>query len=450
MTKLKSILTDSDFLPKLANLAAAGVALLLVVVGMIKPWLTVPVMGEDGFVTQDSSLTLFFKIALVGVFLFFLLFSKGRFSGLGRKLSFAALISVLIIMWFPSWVTMRDAKVMGDAAWLQQQHDNLTWLGGDVYRAHSDRSDGWGGGVNAQDPPSRLALYRTPDGSISPERVTDWIWWLGYGPGFTQFVGKGWFYSLFGFSLGLICLVGHAWRKDLSGARLLLRKLSSRGGVFVILLLSVNVVIIAKSGRDLNRSKEAMTQGDYSASERHLASAIHWLPTLECDSGVLRQLGYLALKTEGNSVNTSLYTINHLEEEGYYARARDLLIRTTVDLEFLPENTMRELLRHEVRVAINEMNSGRYQQAGKRLDRVIRDHPAILQARFHRQLIALHTGDLEKCREMNQSLIELYEHFKSKNKRGVIAASWLMMAQAELDAGNVTKAGEARQKSKGL
>ncbi len=450
MTKLKSILTDSDLLPKVANFAAAGGALLLVIIGLMQPWLAVPVIQDGGFTTQDSHLTLFFKLALFALFFLFLIASKGRRKGLGKKLSFAALLSLLTIIWFPSWVTMRDAKVMGDAAWLQQQHDNLTWLGGDVYRAHSERSDGWGGGVNAQDPPSRLALYRPPDGSLSPERVTDWIWWLGYGPGFTQFVGKGWFYSLFGFSLGLTCLIGHTWRKDLRAARLLLRKLSSRGGLILFLLFSVNLIIIVKTGRSLKASKASLTLGDHQASLDHLQAALHSLPSLKCDSGVLRQLGYLDLKNDQTSVNTHLYAINHYEEEGYYGRARDLLAKTTAHWESLPPNSTRELLRHEVRVAVNEMNSGRYQQAGQRLDRVIWRNPTVLQARFHRQLIALHSGELAKCREMNASLIDLYRFFKSKNKRGVIAASWLMLAQAELDAGNVTLAGEARQKSKGL
>lgn len=446
MTKLKSILTDPDLLPKVANLAAAGVALLLLLAGAAKPWLAVPVWDDSP--TTDSSLTLYFKVGLIAFLGLIAILARGKLSA--RRLAGMASVGLLVLLWFPSWVTMRDTKVMGDAAWLQQQHDNLTWLGGDVYRAHSERSDGWGGGVNAQDPPSRLALYRTPDGSLSPDRVTDWIWWLGYGPAFTQFVGKGWFYSVFGFFLGLVCLIGYSWRKDLAAARSLLRSLLSRSGLLAVLLLSVNVLLIGGSGRALNHSKSALASGDYQESERHLKKAIKWLPTLGCDSGVLRQLGYLGTKSGVSSPNSSLYAINHFEEEGYYSRARDLLAKESEDWKSIPHDTARELLRHEVRVAVNEMNSGRYQQAGARLDRVIMRNPTVLQARFHRQLVALHTGELQVCREMNSSIIELYRYFKSKNKRGVIAASWLMLAQCELDAGNVTLAGEARQKSKGL
>lgn len=446
MIKLRSILSDLDLLPKLANFLAGCVALVLLIGAAWKPWLAVPV-GVGGE-TSDSALTIYFKIGIGVFFLIYFILSKGKLHL--HRLAYLSVFGLLVSLWYPSWVTMRDSRVMGDAAWLQQQHDNLTWLGGDVYRAHSERSGGWGEGVNAQDPPSRLALYRPPEGSLSPERITDWIWWLGYGPAFTQFVGKGWFLAVFGFFLALVCLIGFSWRRRLGEARVLLRRLLSRSGVLALLLLSVNVVILAVSGRALDRSKAFLAQGDYEASEVFLEKAVRWLPSLICDSGVLRQRDYLALKNGRESASFSLYSINQFEEEGYYARARDLLGQQAERWDRLPPEVTRELLRHEVRVAVNEMNSGRYEQAGARLDRVMEAYPHVLQARFHRQLIALHTGELEVCREMNLEIMQLYEKFKSKNKRGVIAASWLMSAQCEMDHGNVMLAREARQKSKGL
>jgi len=443
--------TTGDLLPQLANGFAALVAIALLALSFLKPWFALPVMVDDGFGTRDSGITVSFKIfiSLVGIIL--LILAAGKWHRLKRHFIYFSLVGLLLMLTFPGWLTMRDTEIMGDAAWLQQQHDNLTWLGGDVYRAHSERSLNSGTGINAQDPPSRLAIYKPPVGSISPTRLNDWISWLGYGPAFTQFVGKGWFYGIGGFFLSIVCIIGHHWRRNVAEARHLLRKLSSRAGLALICLTCLNVLIITGTNHFLAQSKTAIAEGSYRNAERHLDQAIWLMPTLLCDSGILRQKGYLQLKNNiPESIFTSLYQIQHLEEEGYYTQARTLLDQEWNRLEELPNSAVRELLRHEVRVAVNEINSGRHQQAGKRLDRIIQTAPHALQARFHRQLIALHTGELEKNREMITSLTELYRLFKSKNKRGVLAAGWFMLAQGELSAGNTRAASEARQKSKGL
>ncbi len=451
MIRLRSIVSDIDFLPKLVSGCVLVVSVMLVLLGMMRPWFAVPLVVDGDVVTRDSGLTVYFKVLLFIVFLFLLIGSKGRRDRLGRRLAYSALVGVLVSLWFPSWLTMRDADLMGDAAWLQQQHDNMTWLGGDVYRAHSERSSGWGSGVNAQDPPSRLAVYKPPVGSLSAERMNDWIWWLGYGPAFTQFVGKGWFYTVFGCFFGLVCIIGYYWRKCIYEARVLLRKLFSRGVALGAVMLLVSVMMVIMTSRSLNLAKGCLSDGDYVGASEGLRSALVWMPSLECDSGVLRQMGYLDIRNgEVGSDYAALYEINSLEEEGYYAQSRDLLEKQIVLIDEKGVACARELLRHQIRVAVNEINSGRYEQAGRRLDQVIEGAPFVIQARFHRQLVALHTGEVERGREMNRSLLEIYDRFKSKNKRGVIAASWLMLAQSELDAGNVRAAGDARQKSKGV
>ncbi len=451
MIKLRSILSDKNFLPNLVSGVTIVVAILLVILGMLSPWFAIPHIVDNEVVTRDSSITVYFKILLFLIFLVLLISTKGSFERLGKKLAYATMAGLLFSLWFPSWLTMRDVDVMGDAAWLQQQHDNMTWLGGDVYRAHSERSIGWGAGVNAQDPPSRLAMYKPPVGSLSLERMNDWIWWIGYGPSFTQFVGKGWFCMVFGCFFGLICIIGYYWRKNVYEARQLLRKLFSRGMAVCIIILGISVLIVMKTNYSLNLTKANISNSEYEMASANLKDAIRWMPTLECDSGILRQMGYLDINNgKEYSAYAALYEINHLEEEGYYAQARGLLQKNVYKLNEMPRTCGRELIRHQIRVAVNEINSGRHQQAGRRLDKIIQQKPNVIQARFHRQLVALHTGELIRSREMNRSLIEIYKKFKSKNKRGVIAASWLMLAQSELDAGNVKESGEARQKSKGV
>ena len=455
MIKLKPIIRDPDWLPKSVNFFFAGLAFLLVAVSFLKPWYALPYLGDsaDQFLTQDSVYTFYFK-ALIGAvtlaFTLVYLVRRRRIKSYGVMLLRYGVCCLVLILWFPAWVMVRDAKVSGDGAWLQQQHDTMTWLGGDVYRAHAERSVELGTGVNAQDPPERLAVYRPPMGSLGLQRINDWLWWLGYGPAFTQFVGKGWFYAAGGYALGCICLCGFYWRKSIPAARRIFRQLVILVFFLGVSVGGISVLVVVAAKNAMVDSEEATARGDYEQARESLRSAIRWMPSLECDSGVIRQLGYLdAHLGEEDSDHALLYQIFWFEQQGYYSRARQLVNRLVDRKSQMSRVCVRELSRHQLRIAINYINSGRYTQAIEHLDNLLKDEGNCLQACFHRQLMALQTGDVAGNRQMNDRLCALYGGVKSKNKRGVIAASWWMLAQGELKAGNTEEAWKARKRSKG-
>ena len=454
MIKLKSIVLSPDWLPKLVNFSFSGIAFLLVAVSLSMPWYALPYVNEgaDELATRDSVYSIYFKIAIVVVTLLFAcayVVRRQKVEYRGAMLLRCGVCCLILLLWFPAWVMLRDVEVSGDGAWLQQQHDTITWLGGDVYRAHAERSVELGTGVNAQDPPERLAVYRPPSGSLGLQRINDWLWWLGYGPAFTQFVGKGWFFAVGGYALGCICLCGFYWRRSVSIARYIFRQL-----VICILFLGsvvggVSAVAVASAKSAIANAIDATAAGDYEKARHDLRVAIAWMPSLECDSGVIRQLGYFDAQLEEDSDYAALYKVFWFEQEGYYDRARKLVVEIAARKSEMKRVCARELSRHQLRIAINYINSGRYTQAGEYLDRLLDDEKNCLQACFHRQLIALQTDDVVMNRRMHKKLDILYRGIKSKNRRGVQAASWWMLAQGELDAGNVRRAWEARKKSKG-
>ena len=457
MMKLKSIISESDLLPRVVNFLFAGLAFLLVGVSFLKPWYTLPVLSGGEYSTVDSVYTLYFKGAII---LLTMAFSWVVFRRWKKLRSFGSVIlrygmcCLVLMLWFPAWVIVRDAEMAGDAAWLQQQHDTMTWLGGDVYRAHAERSVELGTGVNAQDPPSRLAVYKPPAGELGIERVNDWIWWLGYGPAFTQFVGKGWFFAVAGYGLGCVCLCGFYWRRSVMEARKLLRTLLVMTAILLSLTVGSSVLVVVSARNALSDTEKAMSEGDYRAARQSLQKAVRWMPSLACDSGVIRQLGYFdKLLGKADSAHSLLYQIYWYEQEGYYARARSLVDelsqrRAANDSE-LDHFSKRALSRHQLRIAINYINSGRYTLAMKHLGELLEVEENCMQACFHRQLLALQVNDVVANREMNERLNVIYQGVKSKNKRSVIAASAWMLSQGELRAGNTTDAWKARKKSKG-
>ncbi|MGJ8676370.1 MAG: hypothetical protein ACSHX0_02505 [Akkermansiaceae bacterium] len=454
MIKLRSILHDEDFLPKAVNFLFALLALLLVLVSFLKPWYVLPhlMSGADEIDTQDSRFSIYFKCSLVMLAACFLIghvLSKEKDVSYGKMLSRYALSCLVLICWFPGWATVVDADLSGDGAWLQQQHDSMTWLGGDVYRAHAERSVDLGTGVSAQDPPERLAVFRPPTGSLGIQRLNDWVWWFGYGPSFTQFVGKGWFLAVAGYGLGTICLIGYYWRKDIVGSRLLLKSLIVYflGVLSFVVAVSVSVIVATKYA--LNAAEESMAQGNYGDAREELEQAVRWMPSLINDSGVIRQMGYCDFRVGELETSESLiYQIFWFESEGYYARARKIV--DTLEREGdIPRHIQRSISRNRLRIAVNYINAGKMSDALYQLNALQASEDNSIQACFHKQLIALQSNDIILNRQMSEDLLKLYGGFKSKNKRGVLAASAWMLAQGELKQGNTDAAWEARRKSKG-
>jgi hypothetical protein len=103
-----------------------------------------------------------------------------------------------------------------------------------------------------------------------------------------------------------------------------------------------------------------------------------------------------------------------------------------------------------MQAAINDVNSGRMTDGRRRMEELCEREPVALQARFHLQLLTLQGADVERNRRCRDEIEALYKTFQRKDKKGVLAASWLMLAQGELAAGNIAAAAEAREKSRTL
>ena len=84
------------------------------------------------------------------------------------------------------------------------QHDNLTWLGGDIYSEAAAGSNSWKAKVYWVDPPRQVSVAPIPDWSvfeIGLDKTEDVLVWLGYSNTFCQFARTGWFCAVMGLSL---------------------------------------------------------------------------------------------------------------------------------------------------------------------------------------------------------------------------------------------------------
>lgn len=446
----------------LAGYAVIVLGALLALAGLYFPWHQIPTfLSASGELTLSSPQnTLFGKVLVallyvIGVGLILLgLFRRKKSEFLVSGLMVICFIFPLLL-WFPQWVVFYSGDYSGNAAWSQQQHDSLIWMGGDVYRAHSERAAEGGITISAQDPPFRLGGVRYPPASplsVGFTELTDLLWWLGYSPIFQQFVKKGWFLSTLGWgfiSFGTFSLM------RIFASRAIFRKFVRR--VALAILISACFIGVASTtpiflaGQAIKRAKNATYQGQYkeAISELHLAQKI--MPPLLYDTGFIFQFGYLhQLLNQNRTPEALLYKSWQLERGKYELQARGVLDIMMTEYDSYPRHIQRELSRFLIRRAVVDINSSQFGIAKKTLKSVCERETTAILPRFHLQLVALQSGDIIESRRMQREIETIYQHYQQKQKRGVISASYWMLSQAELAAGNINEAARARMASKGV
>jgi len=432
--------------------------LALVAIGLLKPWYALPLdfYSNQKLVLRDASITIWWKggcLLIAGVSMGW---AKIKNSTLGLRgiLTVGFAVMLPLALWYPQAVIMHDVALSGDAAWLQQQFDTLTWLGGDIPRGHSERPVPNGFGIWAQEPPHRLAAFRPPlfgSFSLGIAEVPDLIWWLGYNPAFSQFVTRGWIFFVLGILLTLVGCFGWDQYHQRNGQRrsLLHRTaLALTGSAAIVLALAILPVILG--GRALRRARDLTQSWQSQPALESLDAAGRWMPALRFDTGVVLQRGALQRQLGNSNLPAArLHEAWLLSDQGYSARATAIIDDLLAHPQSLDANERREALRALLRSAIDELNSSHLADARRHLDILLDQQPVCLQGWFHSQLVALESGDLGANRQAAQRVEALSKAYLRMESRGIVAASQWMLAQGELQSGNPESTVTARQRAQG-
>lgn len=444
-------------LPKVAafGLIMAGCGMMLL--GLLKPWMVVPLGVDDGeLVSRDVVATFWWK----GLFLLGLSAAaackwllKDRERGVRWCLRIVVMMLPLLFA-YPQAVIVQDENTSGDLAWLQQQHDSMTWLGGDVFLAQGLRYQQTMPVVDFEDPPLRLAAFRPPTvapWSLGIAELPDVVWWLGYNPAFTQFVAKGWVASVLGVVFLLIGWLGWRREDDEYGSRSGDFKVAAgalAGGL--VIWLTVGISPILGASYYLKKAKSAALDDHPEEGRAALEQACAFMPALRFDTGVIYQLGSFDLACgDQDSMRAKLKVAQSLQEDSYDQRAAVELERL-LEVETDDRSVAREVSRMLLRTAVDDANSGRMEDARRRFEMLCQREPTAVQPRFYLQLLSLYGGQVEVNRRCREEIDLLYKPFQRKEKKGVLSASWLILAQGEMAAGRVPEAAKAREKARKL
>ncbi|MDG3005855.1 tetratricopeptide repeat protein [Paludisphaera mucosa] len=402
-------------------------AALLLIVALIKPWMEVPVDVEelpDGkiqCIAARPRTAIPFRITCLA---FSLVMGFGhvwhrRTSDRKAMLGAAFLSSQLF---FPYVVMAWEPALSARANWLHMQHENLTWLGGDLCTNLEYSRKSWKDSIYMVDTPRQINVVRLPSsglGAFQFGRLMTWFEMLGFSNRFCQFVRMGWITALLGTTLLIMSECLPAGRLD---RRRAVRALTSGVGAFACgTLIAVAPVVV--SSLELDRCRDAVARGLYDSAEAHLRRATFYLPALREDTFYVAQLGLLDFRRGRRETPAGrLFQANLLERQGRYAQSMDLY-QEILSKEPRETAVYREALRAVLRAGLHALNGQRNDLACRWLEQVMRAEPCNLKANFALQIAYLRTWRRDDLDRTVRRIVAIYGYFQMPTKQIVLAAS---------------------------
>jgi len=405
----------------------AAVGATLVAAALVWPWMTVPVRlerdasGTPRCLTAEPGPTIVFR---AGCLAFGVLLTAGhvrRASTSARKAGLAG-AWMAALAGYPFAAMSLDGRLSAEAAWLNVQHENLVWLGGDLPTNLEGGRSSWKEHVYLVDTPRQISVVQMPSsqlGAFRFARLMHWLDTLGYSNRFCQFVGRGWIAALLGAFLLACAECMPRGRLD-RGRALSALGATACAGMLVVTLAAVPVLLAARS---LERARGAIASGLYDVGRERLSRAARYLPALAEDTFFVAQTGLLDHRVHrARTREGRLFEAVLLERQGHFAQAFETFEQLLV--ESPPGSAVRrEAIRALLRAAIHALNTGRNEQAIAQLEAVVEADPCNIKANYALQLACLRTGRRADLERLVSELTAVYRWFQMPTKTIVLANS---------------------------
>ena len=388
-------------------IVVAGVG--LVAASLLRNWFDIPQANSpahsfEQIVRQVPACQIWFQVivALGGLLLLWTaVFFKQR---LATTLMASALLFVPLT--FPYFVMLQSPEFAADASWLQMQHDNLTWLGGDIYSEAAEGTRSWKANVYWVDPPRQIFVAPIPDWSLSEiglDKAEDVLVWLGYSNTFCQFARTGWFCAVTGCFLLTLATVLTSAEANFQGASYGAALLGSLMFIFSAIALSGPF----GAYQYLQAAARESSERNYEAALQELDHCVRSFPVLSQDSHYLSQRGLLESKTGRRSDYAQLHQALRLESSGRYDQSFEIWeVLCQSDIFAL----RREALRAVLRFAVQDYNCNRIELARQRLQFVLSHQPGNVKVIHYLQIVSLREENVRSANLMCQWMHEVTDH----------------------------------------
>jgi tetratricopeptide (TPR) repeat protein len=430
---------------------AAGLLLL----SLLLPWYRVPVsvhrnlQGGYAATVSEPVTTVIFKIFLLLVFVVgWWLGNRHRRSGTLHWATLVASCSYLsclfIVIAYPALTIQRCAALSAHAAWMQQQNASMIRVQGDVRTAQEFSHRSGQPEVYVKEVlPRTFVVVSTPVNSFFKLRLANLaeiLTWLGFCPTFSEFARLGWFSGVFGSFLLAISfsrtkIIPDTTHREVSGVHGMVSLVGL--GALLLCLLCLTPVVMA--GRELEKSREAASEGHFGESLRHLDAAEILIPVLAYQTDAIYQRGWLDRKLGAKTWEAQLNAAIREETEGFDSRAAEHYL-SLLEAD-LPQPVRNEAFRGTLRLAINDLNTGLLERAAGALEQLLAIDPTCLKANYALQLADLRSLRKGPLEDDVARFSAVYGCMQSIEKRVVIAAAHNRVAQLDFDARDTTKLG---------
>lgn len=427
----------------LSGIGIALLGLLMLVLALKGPWYQVPLsIDMDGELTFSSSRwEMPFKAAiffLTGVGLLACLW-RWRDALLRARVLFSIGLSGFFGGLFFSHLTVvNEAELSHRASWILSQHDNLTWLGGDIYTAREYEQVGGGMDLMAKDPQQILGSVPLPYRSPDLGTLHDFFDWMGLGAPFTTFKGKGWGFLMVGSILVMVGslatrLPGEYDRMASSAVSFGIRSAGMVSIVyFVFIATRVSIASVA-----LENARDYGDDANYPEAVACMETAKRTMPCLRFDTSMILQQGLFEYQNRRETPAADYYRAVVLESANFKTQAEQIYIDLT---ESFDEGVRREALRALFRLGIVDFNSGQEMAALRRTESLINEFPVLPKAHYVRLLLAVRLGQKDVAFHTLKKLYTVSSGIGLSEKRSYLSSSHQHLADLAYSAGDYHEA----------
>ncbi len=397
----------------------------------ISNWVLIPSYADLGREVELVFRVLSGLICLLPILLFFESLRAENWREVVSKLSPIVLV---VFLSFPFLFKFLYPIISTHGAWLHIQHQNLSWLGGDIYTTQEYSGFGKKNRLFVIDSPGEVSASAVP--KLEPDffslgTVQEIVVWLGYGDSFLQFAGKGFFLAVGGVLLLSILSFREANNFSFSLFSKWLRRLVCSLGSFFFISLSFSLV----SGSFVHQAEQKIMGGFYPEARASLLKSTIFMPALKHSSSWIVQMGLLDNKLGIESGERDVFLAKIKLESGKKSQAVSLAIKHTKSESLSGLN--REARRILLRTAIDAYNSGRIVEATATVQEILASDNTSLKANYLAQLITLRSRDYESLEKLVEQQKSIYRFFNSKSKKPVLASGDENLALAKLEQGEL-------------
>ncbi len=404
-----------------------------IVASVMSTWFAIPtlveVSGTQQIVAVDSPITVVFRtitalVTLTIVAIWWMRPDRRQWA------TGVAAFGLVVLLLFPHCQMVWQPTITSQAAWLQIQHENLTWFGGDIFRGQELEGTPAQIQLYLSDSPRQVSVLKLPNWTLSNfglELLPIVCEGLGYTNTFCQFASVGWPLAVGGLTCLLLVTTFQNQRLSVPRIRIAVQTIACCG---VLGGVSAGDAPFVASLR-VQQAANTTHRGDHLKALEQLNAAADVWPPLKEDTWFVAQTGLLESLAGIESASARLHEARSLED----AKQFDPAVHAYREIASTYGNSIavrREATRGILRYAIRALNSGEIAKSLAGFEDVLTLEPCNIKSLYGLQVAYRWTAQDAASKAIHRRFANVYAHLHFPNKEIVVQKSRALCDRPQL------------------